>query len=213
MRMEHVPRVMLAGVGSGSGKTTITCGLLAALKRRGMKAATCKCGPDYIDPMFHEQIHHFPSTNLDLFFVQNDIVRYLLQRNAKGTNVSVIEGVMGFYDGCGMTTDAASSYDLTKQTQTPAILILPAKGIIEETADPDTVTYVAIGAGTVMAGTIATLSILLSKARKRTKVDGERMIQLLNELNNRKRNGNNNNNYTSGNKNYRRREDEDDFQI
>ena len=129
MRMEHVPRVMLAGVGSGSGKTTITCGLLAALKRRGMKAATCKCGPDYIDPMFHEQIHHFPSTNLDLYFVQNDIVRYLLQRNAKGTNVSVIEGVMGFYDGCGMTTDAASSYDLAKQTQTPAILILPAKGM------------------------------------------------------------------------------------
>ena len=128
MSMEHVPRVMVAGVGSGSGKTTITCGLLAALKRRDIKASTCKCGPDYIDPMFHEQIHHFPSTNLDLYFVQNDIIKYLLQRNAKGSAVSVIEGVMGFYDGCGMTTDAASSYDLARQTQTPVILILPAKG-------------------------------------------------------------------------------------
>lgn len=128
MRRKPVSRVMLAGVGSGSGKTTITCGLVAAIKNRKIKVATCKCGPDYIDPMFYEQIQHCPSTNLDLFFVKKDMVQYLLSKNAEQADFTVVEGVMGFYDGCGMTTTEASSYDLARQTDTPVILILPARG-------------------------------------------------------------------------------------
>ena len=125
----RVPRVMIAGTNSGSGKTTIVCGILAALKKRKIKAASCKCGPDYIDPMFHSRIFGVPSKNLDLFFTEKECVRYLMAKNAKGTDITITEGVMGFYDGMQMDDDKASSYDLAKQTETPVILVVQCKGM------------------------------------------------------------------------------------
>lgn len=125
----NLPRIMIAGTNSGSGKTTIVCGILAALKRRGLHAASCKCGPDYIDPMFHSQIFGVPSKNLDLFFTNKEVASYLMWKNALGADITVIEGVMGYYDGMQMDKTEASSYDLAKQTKTPVVLLVNCKGM------------------------------------------------------------------------------------
>ena len=124
-----LPRIMLAGVKSGSGKTTITTGLLALLKNRGMNVQAFKCGPDYIDPMFHSNVIGVPSVNLDTFFLEPDGVRAMFSRHAAGSDISVIEGVMGYYDGLGGYTTRASSYELAAVTDTPVILIVDGRGM------------------------------------------------------------------------------------
>ena len=124
-----LPRVMLAGVKSGSGKTTITTGLLALLKERGLNVQAFKCGPDYIDPMFHSNVIGVPSVNLDTFFLEPDGVRTVFSRHASGSDISVIEGVMGYYDGLGGYTTRASSYELATVTDTPVILIVDGRGM------------------------------------------------------------------------------------
>lgn len=125
----RLPRVMLAAPASGSGKTLITCGLLQLLISQGKKPAAFKCGPDYIDPMFHRRVIGTPSKNLDTFFTDADRTRYLFGKEARKADISVLEGVMGFYDGTGGITTEASSYDLAKITDTPVILVVNAKGM------------------------------------------------------------------------------------
>lgn len=124
-----IPRILLAAGASGSGKTLITCGLLQALVGRGLKTASFKCGPDYIDPMFHSRVIGTRSRNLDTFFTSENITRGIFQKNAVGCDISVMEGVMGFYDGVGGTTTRASAYDLARVTDTPVILIVNSKGM------------------------------------------------------------------------------------
>lgn len=124
----EIPRIMIAGTGSGCGKTTISCAILKALKNNGLQVAAFKCGPDYIDPMFHAHILGRPSTNLDSFFFSENTLKALAAKNSAGTEISVIEGVMGFYDGLGFDTEKSSSYDISRITQTPVILVLNAKG-------------------------------------------------------------------------------------
>ena len=97
----HVPRLLLAAPASGSGKTTLTCALLRVLERRGLSPCAFKCGPDYIDPMFHRSVLGLPSRNLDLFFSSPDEVRRNLALGAQGRGAAIIEGVMGYYDGVG----------------------------------------------------------------------------------------------------------------
>jgi len=126
---QNVPRLMIAGTNSGCGKTTMTCGILSALKLMGIRAASGKCGPDYIDPMFHSQIFGIPSRNLDLFFTNKEQVSYLLSKCGKDADITVMEGGMGVFDGMQMEKTDASSYDLAKQTQTPIVLIVNAKGM------------------------------------------------------------------------------------
>lgn len=123
------PRFMIAATGSGSGKTMITCGLLQALKMRGMAAGAFKCGPDYIDPMFHEKVLHIKSRNLDPFFTDRQMTRYLFQTAAKGMRISIMEGVMGYYDGLGGISTRASAYELARITETPVILVVNTKGM------------------------------------------------------------------------------------
>lgn len=89
------PRIMLAAGRSGSGKTMITCGLLRALQQMGKQPAAFKCGPDYIDPMFHEQVIGAPSCNLDPFFTEEETTQYLFCKHAAGHDISVLEGVWG----------------------------------------------------------------------------------------------------------------------
>ena len=96
-----VPRILLAAGASGSGKTLITCGILQALINRGLKPCSFKCGPDYIDPMFHSKVIGAKSRNLDTFFADGDILRYILADNSRDCDIAVIEGVMGYYDGLG----------------------------------------------------------------------------------------------------------------
>ena len=124
-----IPRILLAAGSSGSGKTLITCGLLEALVERGLKTASFKCGPDYIDPMFHSRVIGTKSRNLDTFFTVPEVTKYLLTRNARDCEVAVMEGVMGFYDGVAGTTTRASAYDLAKVTDTPVILIVNSRGM------------------------------------------------------------------------------------
>lgn len=123
------PRLMLAAGSSGSGKTLLTCGLLKALKNRGQKVAAFKCGPDYIDPMFHSKVLHTHSTNLDTFFTDEDTTRYLFAQNAMDSDLSLMEGVMGYYDGLGGISLQASAYDLARVTQTPVVLVVNTKGM------------------------------------------------------------------------------------
>ena len=122
------PRVVFAAPSSGSGKTMITCGILQALCERGMKVASFKCGPDYIDPMFQERVIGGRSGNLDLFFSDADTMRRLFKRSSDGADISVVEGVMGYYDGNGVATDEASTYKVAEALDAPVILIVDARG-------------------------------------------------------------------------------------
>lgn len=125
----RIPRILLAAGSSGSGKTLITCGILQALQNRGLQVASFKCGPDYIDPMFHSRVIGTKSANLDTFFTSRERTRYLLAANAAQCDLAVMEGVMGYYDGVGGTTTRASAYDLADTTDTPVILIVDCKGM------------------------------------------------------------------------------------
>lgn len=125
---QKVPRLVLAGTNSGCGKTTVTCAVLQALVSRGLRVGAAKCGPDYIDPMFHSRIIGAKSSNLDAFFFEPDTLRYLLARNARGCDVTVIEGVMGYYDGLGLTSTRASTYEVARETQSPVVLVVNARG-------------------------------------------------------------------------------------
>ena len=125
---QKVPRLVLAGTNSGCGKTTVTCAVLQALVSRGLRVGAAKCGPDYIDPMFHSRIIGAKSSNLDAFFFDPDTLRYLLARSARGCDVTVIEGVMGYYDGLGLTSTRASTYEVARETQSPVVLVVNARG-------------------------------------------------------------------------------------
>ena len=120
---------MIAAAGSGSGKTLITCGLLRLLTRRGMKVHSFKCGPDYIDPMFHSRILGVPCRNLDPYFTDGETIRYLYSRNQEERDLAVVEGVMGYYDGIGGTSEAGSSYELAQAAALPVILVVSCKGM------------------------------------------------------------------------------------
>lgn len=123
-----IPRVVLAGTNSGCGKTTVTCAVLQALVNRKKKVGAFKCGPDYIDPMFHSRIIGAKSSNLDLFFFEENTLKYLLAKNGAKLDISIIEGVMGFYDGMSLTDTSASTYEVSKVTQSPVVLVVSARG-------------------------------------------------------------------------------------
>ncbi len=120
-------RLLIAGTGSGCGKTTVTCAILQALKNRGCDLASFKCGPDYIDPMFHAEVIGTPCANLDLFFLDEPGLRRRFLAHAAELNV--IEGVMGLYDGLAMDTDDASSAHVARALDAPVALVVNARGM------------------------------------------------------------------------------------
>lgn len=122
-------RIMIAAPKSGSGKTTITCALLQALKDRGISPVSYKCGPDYIDPMFHKTVLDIPSKNLDTFFTDEVQTRALFLKDRTEDDFAVLEGVMGLFDGLGGVREEGSSYHLAKVTGTPIVLVVDAKGM------------------------------------------------------------------------------------
>ena len=119
---------LIAAPSSGSGKTTVTCAVLAALKRRGAAPCAFKTGPDYIDPMFHRSALGVESHNLDLFLSTTDTVQALYARYAAGHGAAVCEGAMGFYDGQGLTT-RASAWELADTLGLPVLLVVQPKGV------------------------------------------------------------------------------------
>ncbi len=126
--MQSVPRILIAAVKSGSGKTLITCGIMKALKDRGLVVRGIKCGPDFIDPMFHETVLGIRSRNLDGFLMTRAQMTDSLLRHSRGADLTVAEGVMGYYDGIGGTTEEASSYETAAVTKTPVLLVVDAGG-------------------------------------------------------------------------------------
>ena len=110
-------RLLLAGTGSGCGKTTASILVMACLKRRGLTVAPYKVGPDYIDPGFHRRVCGRASHSLDSFLMTEDAMRGLLSNDA---DVSVIEGVMGYYDGLDAKDMHASTWETALMTRTPS---------------------------------------------------------------------------------------------
>lgn len=121
-------RVLIAGTGSGSGKTTVTSGLLQCLVNRGLDAAAFKCGPDYIDPMFYERITGARAGNLDPFFSDEKTLRWIISRAEEKSYISVIEGVMGYYDGIGFTSEA-STFSVARAVNAPVVLVINCRGM------------------------------------------------------------------------------------
>ena len=116
--------IMIAGVSSGAGKTTLTIGLMRALTQRGMKVAGFKSGPDYIDPMFHRLATRESSYNLPTWMVPDDALRYLYQKRSEQYDISVIEGVMGYYDGHSTDNIIGSSAHLAKVLDVPVMVVM-----------------------------------------------------------------------------------------
>ena len=127
MNKNKQARVLIAGTGSGSGKTTMTCALLMALKKRGKNPKAFKCGPDYIDPMFHRKVTGVFSRNLDLFLMTEESVKATLVSANLPDEVSILEGAMGLYDGIGPDGEASAN-DVSLITQTPVLLTVDVRG-------------------------------------------------------------------------------------
>jgi len=125
--------VLLAGTHSGVGKTTVSMGIMAALKQRQMDVQPYKVGPDYIDPTYHTAICGRPSRNLDTFMMQVDGVRRTFSRHAQNTDINVIEGVMGLFDGMD-STEIASSAHVAKSLGVPVILVINVHGMSRSAA-------------------------------------------------------------------------------
>lgn len=121
-------RIMIAGTGSGCGKTTVVCGLCQCFKDMGLKTSALKCGPDYIDSMFHSRVLNMSTGNLDSWFCDDETIKYLLARKECESDITVIEGVMGYFDGQGFGLKG-SSYDIADITDTPVILIVNCRGM------------------------------------------------------------------------------------
>lgn len=118
-------RIMVAGTGSGCGKTTASLLLMAALRQRGLDVAPCKVGPDYIDPGFHRLICGRPSHNLDSWLTKREDLYALLNKPA---DICVVEGVMGYYDGMDAVGCQQSTWEMAHWTDTPVLLVVDASG-------------------------------------------------------------------------------------
>ena len=119
---------MITAPSSGSGKTTVTVALLKAFLNEGKKISAYKSGPDYIDPMFHREVINIPSRNLDQFILGDDVCKYILGKNSKDMDISILEGVMGYYDGIGTGT-LGSTYELAKLLNCPVVMVVNCKSM------------------------------------------------------------------------------------
>lgn len=128
------PRLIIAGTHSGVGKTTITLGIILALKEQGLKVQSFKAGPDYIDPGFHTRATGRSCRNLDSMLLSRDKLLELFERNSKASDISIIEGVMGFFDGAGPNDQRGSTSHLAKILKAPVILVIDAKAAARSAA-------------------------------------------------------------------------------
>ena len=130
----RIPRILIAAPGSGSGKTLLTCALLRLFQRKGIRAAAFKCGPDFIDPMFHKKVLGTPSRNLDLYLAGEEGVRRSFAAGCESAQIAVIEGVMGYFDGTGSSGMEGSSYHLASVLQAPVLLAVDVRGMSRSAA-------------------------------------------------------------------------------
>ena len=128
------PRIAIAGVSSGAGKTTVTLGLLAALRRHGLRVQGFKVGPDYIDPGYHSLVTGRPARNLDTWMMSRDVMREVFDRGSEGADISVIEGVMGMYDGKDPLSDAGSTAEISHLLAAPVMLVVDISSMARSVA-------------------------------------------------------------------------------
>jgi cobyrinic acid a,c-diamide synthase len=129
-----VARLVIAGSGSGVGKTTVATGLMAALRRRGLKVAGFKVGPDFIDPSYHALATGRPGRNLDAFLSGPDLIAPLFAHGGHGADVAVIEGVMGLFDGKSGGGELASTAQVAKLLRAPVVLVVDAAAMARSAA-------------------------------------------------------------------------------
>src|ERR1700753_4218160 len=128
--MVTVPRLVIAAPASGSGKTTVACGLMAALRRQGLAVSGHKVGPDYIDPGYHALATGRPPRNLDPFLCGEDLIAPLFRHGAAGADIAVVEGVMGMFDGVdpalGLPPEHGSNAHVARLLAAPVVLVIDA---------------------------------------------------------------------------------------
>jgi cobyrinic acid a,c-diamide synthase len=127
-------RLVIAGVSSGVGKTTVTCALALSLRRRGLSVVTFKCGPDYLDPTYHVRASGQPSHNLDGWMMGQHAVLETFARASRGHDLALIEGVMGLFDGADPSSDEGSSAQIAKWLDAPVLLVVDASGMARSLA-------------------------------------------------------------------------------
>jgi cobyrinic acid a,c-diamide synthase len=132
--MSESRRIVIAGTGSGAGKTTVTIGLMAALKRKGRTVQGFKCGPDYIDPTYHTAVTGRASRNLDSYMLSHETVKEIFARGSEGADISIIEGVMGMYDGKEATSDKGSTAEISILTGSPVLLVVNCQSMARSAA-------------------------------------------------------------------------------
>ncbi|KYG36268.1 cobyrinate a,c-diamide synthase [Priestia endophytica] len=117
-------RLVVAGTGSGVGKTTLTIGLMSAFKKKGYTVQGFKCGPDYIDPTYHTAVTRRVSRNIDSWMLPHDTVKEIVKRNSEDADISIIEGVMGFYDGKSPLDNRGTTAEISVLTNSPVLLVV-----------------------------------------------------------------------------------------
>lgn len=127
-------KILIAGTSSGVGKTTISLGIMQALTKRNLKVQPYKVGPDYIDPSYHTFITGRYSRNLDSYMLEDEKIKYIVNESSKDADISVIEGVMGLYDGYGIDLDDCTSSYTSKLLKAPVILVINAKAMATSAA-------------------------------------------------------------------------------
>lgn len=120
----NIPRLVIGGTSSGVGKTTITAGIIAALKEQGLRVQPFKCGPDYIDPSYLTHAAGLPCRNLDSWMLSRESMVELFNHAAMDVDVAIIEGVMGLYDGRNGLEGVGSTAEIAKWLHTPVIMVI-----------------------------------------------------------------------------------------